>query len=199
MGRGIIVFGASGSGTTALGVELSRLLGFTHFDLDDYFWNWDTEIPFTAPCPRKERIEKLMKAVGDCTSFVMSGSLCGWDEPFVPLFDLAVFVTTATPTRIERLHRRELSELGDRILAGGDMYDVHNDFLVWASQYDDILKPPERCFALHEQWAETLLCHVVRVDGADAIEANATKIMEQYYRIIAANIAEHEVREKYGI
>ena len=58
MGRGLIVFGASGAGTTTLSVELSRLLGFTHFDLDDYFWNWDTEIPFTFPCPRKERIEK---------------------------------------------------------------------------------------------------------------------------------------------
>ena len=180
MGRGIIVFGASGSGTTSVGAELSRILGFSHFDIDDFFWNWDTEVPFTTPNTKEDRIEKLLNAVNSCTGFVLSGSICGWDEPFIPLFDLAVFVKTDTSTRIERLRKRELSEYGDRILPGGDMYEYHNSFLIWASQYDDILHPPERCLALHEQWATTLPCPVIGIDGADEIEANATRVMEQY-------------------
>jgi len=38
MEHGIIVFGASGSGTTTLAKELARVLNFAHFDADDYYW-----------------------------------------------------------------------------------------------------------------------------------------------------------------
>jgi len=37
MAHGIMVFGASGSGTTTLGRELAQILGFAHLDIDDYF------------------------------------------------------------------------------------------------------------------------------------------------------------------
>lgn len=40
--KGIIIFGAPGSGKTTLGAELARQLDFPHFDLDDYHWRWDT-------------------------------------------------------------------------------------------------------------------------------------------------------------
>ena len=35
---GIIVFGASGAGSTTLGREIAQLLDFEHFDTDDYFF-----------------------------------------------------------------------------------------------------------------------------------------------------------------
>ena len=58
--RGIIIFGSPGSGTTTLGREVAKRLGFQHFDLDDYLWRWDAEIPFTVSRPREERSELLM-------------------------------------------------------------------------------------------------------------------------------------------
>ena len=187
MSRGIIVFGASGSGTSTLGKELARLLGFQHLDLDDYFWRWDTETPFTVPCPREKRIAKLMQDVENCAYFVMSGSICGWDTPFAALFDLAVFITAPAAVRAERLHARELARFGERILAGGDMYEGHNNFLDWAERYDT-MDPPERCLKLHEQWAETLMCPVLRVDGIASIVENAAHTMEQYSLILPSNL-----------
>ena len=180
MARGIIIFGASGSGTTTLGRELARSLGFRHFDLDDYYWRWDTDIPFTTALPQEERIEKLMGDLDCCCYFVLSGSLCMWGEPFIPLFDLAVFITAPASVRVERLHQRELARFGQRILADGDMYEEHMEFLAWAERYDT-MEPPERCLKLHEQWAATLLCHVLRLDGAAHIEDNIGRITERLF------------------
>lgn len=50
----------------------------------------------------------------------MSGSICGWDTSFIPMFDLAVFLRTPTEVRIQRLRTREYEEFGNRILEGGD-------------------------------------------------------------------------------
>jgi len=47
MAHGIMVFGASGSGTTTLGREFAKILGFTHLDIDDYFWE-KTDVPYTS-------------------------------------------------------------------------------------------------------------------------------------------------------
>ena len=186
MTRGIIIFGASGSGTTTLGKELALYHGFTHFDLDDYFWRWDTEIPFTIACPREERIKRLVDDIAN-HKFVMSGSICGWDEPFIPLFELAVFVTAPPEIRVKRLAERELARFGERVREGGDMYDEHQHFLSWASKYDT-MEPPERCLKLHEQWAETLLCPVLRVDGTTPVSENIAKIIDFYNSILRSGL-----------
>ena len=187
MSRGIIIFGASGAGTTTIGKALAEKSSFQHFDLDDYFWMWDTDVPYTVPRPRAERIAMLHSAIADCTYFVMSGSMNDWEESFVPLFDMAVFVLTSTEIRIERLHRREFLEFGDRILDGGDMYDNHRDFLDWAKSYDNGL-PPQRCLNVHEDWAKTLTCPVLRVDGAEDVGANVEFISEQLSLISTTQI-----------
>ena len=40
-------FGAMATGKTTLGSVLAQHLNFQHFDLDDYLYRWDTEIPYT--------------------------------------------------------------------------------------------------------------------------------------------------------
>lgn len=187
MSRGIIVFGASGSGTTTIGKELAQIMGFKHFDLDDYFWTWDTDIPYTVPRPREKRVELLQRDLSKCNYFVMSGSMCGWDESFVHLLDLAVFVKTPTDIRIQRLHDRELKNFGKRILKGGDMYSGHKEFLEWAKTYNTA-SPPERCLKLHEAWAASLSCPVLYVDGTDDVKSNADFIMGQFAPKLPADL-----------
>jgi len=83
---GIIVMGAPGVGKTTLGRELGQLLGFPHFDLDDYHWRWDTEIPYTIMRPREERAAHIMRVISEHPHFVMSGSMWSIRERFNPLF-----------------------------------------------------------------------------------------------------------------
>jgi hypothetical protein len=153
MARGIIIFGSSGSGTTTLGREVAKRLGFQHFDLDDYFWRWDTEIPFTVTRPREERIELLMGDISKFPYFVMSGSMDSYNAPFVPLFDLAVLNSAPAEMRVERVNARDFSRFGERILPGGDMFEDHKNFLSCVRRYDTDGSP---CQRVHEQWAATL-------------------------------------------
>lgn len=178
MAHGIIVFGASGSGTTTLAGELARVLNFTHFDADDYYWR-KTDPPFTAKREREERIALLKADIAQSGSFVISGSMCDWSDSFEPFFDLAVLVETPTEVRIERLKKRELEHIGERILPGGDMYDNHQSFLKWAAQYDDG-GLDKRSRAMHEEWMKTLPCPVIRVDGTADCKQTAASIAEQF-------------------
>ncbi|MGZ9584272.1 hypothetical protein [Paenibacillus marinisediminis] len=177
MARGIIIFGSSGSGTTTLGREVAKRLGFQHFDLDDYLWRWDTEIPFTVTKPREERIELLMGDISKFPHFVMSGSMDSYNAPFVPLFDLAVLNSAPVETRVERVNAREFARFDERILPGGDMFENHKDFLAMIRRYDSDGSP---CRRVHEQWAATLSCPVLHVDGTFEIAENAAQIVEQY-------------------
>ncbi|HEY3266310.1 MAG TPA: shikimate kinase [Armatimonadota bacterium] len=177
MARGMIIFGSSGSGTTTLGREVAKRLGFRHFDLDDYLWRWDTKIPFTVTRPREERITLLMDDISKVPHFVMSGSMDSYNAPFVPLFDLAVLNSAPAEIRAERLRVREFARFGERILPGGDMYGNHRDFLAIARQYNTDGSP---CRRVHEQWAATLPCPALCIDGTDAIAHNAARIVAQY-------------------
>lgn len=179
MSIGIIVFGATGSGKTTLGKELAKHLSLQHFDLDDYYWCRDKDvIPFTIFNPRKEIIERLMGDIARYPYFVMSGTMGSIRGLFNPLFKLAVFVTVPTTIRMERLHRREFSMFGERILAGGDMYGQNIKFLDEAEQYDTG-EPPQVCLKQHKQWAAELACPVLNVDGTKDIAENVEWIAQQ--------------------
>ena len=110
--HGIIVFGASGSGCTTLGRELTRLLNFEHFDTDDYFFEQTDPYPFTKERPLHERIALLRSKIK--SDFVLSGCIREWDGAFDSMLSMAVFVITPTNIRIERLENREFNRSGER-------------------------------------------------------------------------------------
>lgn len=182
MSRGIILFGAMGVGDTTLGKELARRLNFQHFDLDDYHWRWDTEIPYTIFRSKEERTEHLMRDISKHSHFVMSGSMFSIRKSFEHLFDLAVFMTAPAEIRAERIQSRSINRWGDRVLPGGDMYEsseVFRDYLACARNYDMNI-PLQACIVQHEQWVSELPCPVLRVDGMKAISENAEWILKKY-------------------
>jgi len=163
MATRIHILGASGSGTTSLGRSLCARHGWTHLDTDDFFW-LKTDPPFTAIRPEPERIALLGGAL-EAPDWVLSGSLCGWGDRFIPLFDLVVFLTLPTPIRIARLTEREGRRYGPGGIApGGVMHQAFIEFMAWTAQYDDGA-PTMRSRALHEAWLARLPGPVLRLDG----------------------------------
>lgn len=179
MPRGIIIFGAMGTGKTTLGRELAQQLKFQHFDLDDYLWRWDTKIPFTEFYSKEYRTERLMNDLSKYPHFVMSGQMWSIRKAFEPLFDLGVFITAPTEIRVERVRSREISRWGNRIFPGGDMYEVHQESLILTEQYD-MDEPPKVSLNRDEQWVKELPCPILRIDGTKAIVENAIWLAEQY-------------------
>ena len=131
----IHIVGASGAGTTTLGQALEREYGYKWLDTDGFFWE-QTAPPFVKSLPHEERVKLMSAAIQEHEKCVISGSLFGWGNVFIPKFDLVIFINTPTDIRIKRLKKRESERFGSRICKGGDMYDNHIEFKKWAKGYD---------------------------------------------------------------
>jgi adenylate kinase family enzyme len=173
----IHITGASGSGTTTLGRELATRLSYQHFDTDDYLW-----LPTNPQFQKKREIEDrqrlLEKDLDNTDKWVLSGSLCGWGDIFIPRFDLVVYVWIPKDLRIERLVRRETQRYGKaEIEVGGTMHSSFTDLIQWASDYDEG-GLNMRSKAMHEQWMESLNCTVLRLEGDISVEDRVKAVME---------------------
>lgn len=173
----IHIFGASGSGTTTLGQMICEKLGYTLIDADDFFWV-PSDPPFTQKRPAEERIELMKKKISESENAVISGSITGWGDVFIPLFTLAIRIEMEPSLRMERLYQREKKLFGSRIEIGGDMYQKHREFIEWAKAYDfgglEI-----RSRAKHDQWQKLLSCEVLLLDGAESPEVNLKKALNK--------------------
>jgi adenylate kinase family enzyme len=171
----IHILGASGSGTTTLGRTLAEHLQCPHFDTDDYFWV-PTDPPYTQQRERTERQQLLLDDVTAHDAWVLSGSLCGWGEVAISLFELVVFLAIPQDIRMERLRQREHERFGERILPGGNMYEQSQAFLAWAASYDegglDI-----RSRQLHDRWLSTLPYPIICFEGEYSIEEHLAVLM----------------------
>ena len=161
----IHVFGASGSGSTTLGRAVASAVRIPHFDSDDFYWE-PTDPPFRHKREPAERVRLLGASLdGAGSSWVLTGSLCGWGDPLIGHFDLVVFLSLSAETRLERLRARELQRYGaERLAAHGDMAASYTEFMAWAARYDEA-GPEQRSRAVHESWISTLSCTVLRLDS----------------------------------
>jgi adenylate kinase family enzyme len=119
--------GASGSGTTTLGIALADRLGATHVDADALFW-LPTEPPFTTRRSAANRLALLLQSLPVTGQWVFSGSATKWAAPVEPYYDLIVFLLLDPAKRMARLRRREAQRYGTRIAPGRDMADVSTAF-----------------------------------------------------------------------
>lgn len=172
----IHILGASGSGTTTLGEALSEKLNYIHLDTDNYFWK-PTYPPFQQKTICEERQETLKRDLMKYKKWVLSGSLCGWGDMFIPYFDLVIFLWVPHELRMDRLIERERRRYGEKIERDGELYKHHIAFIDWASQYDEgDLNMRSR--NLHEKWIDELSCKVLRLEGVLELEEKLNNTIE---------------------
>lgn len=159
----ILIFGASGSGTTTLGKELEKYLGFTHLDVDDYYWK-RTEPPFQEKIPLSERNKSLSTDFYSEENIVLSGSMVSWGKEWETAFHLAIFIRLENSIRMKRLQKREEERYGEKLRTSSKVKRNSIAFLEWANQYEN----PNfegRSLRVHEQWINLLSCEVIKVNG----------------------------------
>ncbi|MBL7783360.1 MAG: hypothetical protein JNM22_19165 [Saprospiraceae bacterium] len=133
----IHIFGAPGSGVTTLGKALAAHLGYAHFDTDDYHWFTEDALPYKRRRNPEHRRQLLTRDLDAADRWVLSGSLCGWGDVFVPRFDKVVYLWLPAPMRTARIEARETLRYGaERIAPGGDLHVVYEKFQAWAAAYD---------------------------------------------------------------
>ena len=170
MPKGIIIFGANGSGKSTLGRELARVLNFKYMDIEDYHFI-KSEIPYTVERSREDCLNLMLTDIEKYSSFVISAVTGDFGEEISSMYDFAVFMSAPLEIRIERIKQRAFKQHGERIYEGGDMYEQHLKFVDFVTS---------RSLLRIEQWAETLVCPLIHVDGTKSIFENTEWIVEQY-------------------
>ncbi|MEK5164242.1 AAA family ATPase [Paenibacillus sp. FSL R5-0527] len=173
MSNRIHIFGASGSGASTLGRELSSSLPHIALDGDDYFWIEK----FTKPRERNERLKLLEADLAKYKKWILSGAICGWGDKLKHNFDLVVFLYVPQEIRLKRLMEREINRYGEEVLPGGRRYEQSKAFLEWASLYDTA-GMEVRSKTLHEYWMEDLKCPIIKIEGEQTIEERVEIILE---------------------
>jgi len=174
MPRGIIVFGANGSGKSTLGRELARVLNFKYMDIEDYHFI-KSEIPYTVERSREDCLNLMLSDIDKHRSFVISAVIGDFGEEISSMYNFAVFMSAPLETRLERIKQRACKQYRERICEGGDMYEQHLKFVDFVAS---------RSLSRIEQWAETLVCPLIHVDGTKPISENIECIAEQYLPIL---------------
>ena len=169
MGTGIIVCGLNGAGKSTLGRALADELGFYFIDIEDlYFPKTDRNYTYASPRTRGE-VEKLLESeLKAHENFVFASVHGDYGEGVYPFFTYAVLISVPGDVRIERVKNRSFQKFGDRMLPGGDLYEQEERFfdLVRSRKEDPVT-----------EWAESLNCSVIRVDGTKLIEENVKLII----------------------
>lgn len=171
----IHIFGASGSGTSTLAKAVSERTGFLWMDTDAYYW-LPGDTPYTLKRPVPERIVLMQRDIDAADNVVLSGSLIGWGDVFIPQFTLVVRLSVPHDARMDRLRKREYERCGDRILPGGDMYEQSRAFLEWAAAYD--ANTVGRCQKYHDDWQRTLPCPLLELDGTLPVETLCSLVIQ---------------------
>ena len=143
---------------------MADALAISHHDTDDYFWR-PTNPPYREIREVADRLRLMREVFLDRSDWVLSGSLDGWGDPIIPSFDLVVFLYVPTAIRLERLRAREARRGGtDAVAPGGSRHQQMEEFIEWASHYDDGTVEG-RNLARHQAWLATLPCRVTRFEG----------------------------------
>ena len=174
----IHITGASGAGVTTLGRTLAIRTARPHFDADDFYW-LPTNPPFEKKREPAERMRLVHELFAGRPDWILSGSLDGWGDLLIPLFDLVVFLEAPTQVRLARLRSREARHFGaDAVGPGGPRHREFEEFIEWASHYEDGTREG-RNRARHEAWLATLPCRVLRLDGASPVNALADRMVDE--------------------
>jgi adenylate kinase family enzyme len=161
----IHIMGASGAGVTSLGRALAEALAIPHHDTDDYFWQ-PTTPPYRQIREIPERLRLMREVFLPRADWVLSGSLEGWGDEVVAQFDLLVFLSTPSEIRLQRLRAREATHFGtDAVSSGGWRHQETEDFIEWASHYEDGSREG-RNLTRHQAWLAAQPCPILRLDGS---------------------------------
>lgn len=160
-----------------MGAHLAQEIGGLHLDTDSYYWH-ETDPPFTQKRDPADRVSMIEQDIHGVASWILSGSICGWGDPLLHRFTLAVFLYLDPEVRMARIADRERGRYGSRILPGADMHDQHLEFMAWAASYD-CARAPIRSFDLHERWMLKLDCPIMRLDSDRPVEALCDEILQR--------------------
>lgn len=170
-GTGILVCGLNGAGKSTLGRALAEKLNFHFIDNEDlYFPKTDPKYLYASPRTREEVEKLLFDEIRAHKSFIFASVKGDYGEDLCAHLRCAVLISVPRELRLQRVKNRSFQKFGDRILPGGDLYEREKDFLDLVSS---------RSENMVEDWARSLRCPIIRVDGTKPAAENVAFILRR--------------------
>jgi adenylate kinase family enzyme len=172
----ILIFGASGSGTTTLADFLSQKTSFPHLEVDSFYWK-STNPPFQEKVNKAVRQKNLLLNFKKYNDVIICGSMVSWGKIWETAFDLVVFIYLENETRMQRLKKREFDRYGDQLFTDKQIQQNSEAFLEWANKYEN----PNfsgRSLNIHEEWIKKIDCPILRLNGLDPLADKINSIIE---------------------
>ncbi len=95
--------------------------------------------------------------------FAFSAVKGDYGDKLITSLECIIMIDVPKQIRSQRVRDRSFEKYGDRILAGGDLFEKENSWFVQTdSRSDDYVT----------SWLETMPCPIIRIDGALPIEEN---------------------------
>ena len=166
---GILICGMNGTGKSTLGQMLAQRLNYEFIDNEDLFFaQEDAAYPFANPRSREETIRILEERIARNNRFVFAAVKGNYGDKLIAALDFAVLLETPKAVRMQRVRQRSHQKFGDRILAGGDLFERET---AWFSLVNS--RPED--YAV--KGLEKISCPVLRVDGTLPIEKNVEMLL----------------------
>ena len=166
---GIMICGLNGTGKSTLGRMLADRMGYEFIDNEELFFpKTDPSYMFSDPRSKEEVIRLLEERISDNDRFIFAAVKGDYGDKLIASLDHVVLIEVPKQIRRQRVRDRSYQKFGDRILPGGDLYDIESK---WFTLTDS---RPETYVT---DWLKTVNCPVIRIDGTLPAEKNLDHIV----------------------
>ena len=165
---GIMICGLNGTGKSTLGRMLADRMGYEFIDNEELFFpKTDPSYMFSDPRSKEEVIRLLEERISDNDRFIFAAVKGDYGDKLIASLDHVVLIEVPKQIRRQRVRDGSYQKFGDRILPGGDLYDIESK---WFALTDS---RPETYVT---DWLKTVNCPVIRIDGTLPAEKNLDHI-----------------------
>ena len=165
----IMICGLNGSGKTTLGKELSKRINFLHKDIEEYYFNNNTDYKYNFSATKEEVIQKIEKDINEYDNIIFT-SCTGDYGNLSDVYDFVIFIRLDKDIRLKRVQQRSYKQFGDRILENGDLFEREKQF------FDKVYKKDESDII---EWFNNLKCNKLEIDGLRTVEENVNIILHK--------------------
>lgn len=173
----IQVIGASGTGKSTLCKCISEKTGTYWIDTDKYLWK---DSSFTENYPVEVRLKMYYNDIATSHDYLVSGSVYSWNPEGFKDKELLVLLLVDEEIRLKRIYDRELQRYRERMLPGGDHYELTCGFLDWCETYITEDENAVCSLASHRLRLKEATCKTLTLDGNQPVEVLCTSVIKAY-------------------
>ena len=165
----IMICGLNGSGKTTLGKELSKKINFIHKDIEEYYFNNNSNYKYNSSATKEAVTKEIEKDINEFENIIFT-SCTGDYGNLSDVYDFVIFIRLDKETRLKRVKQRSYKQFGDRILENGDLFEREKQF------WDKVYKRDESDIM---EWFNELKCSKIEIDGLRTVEENVNIILDK--------------------